>query len=43
MISIEHVKRFCYEDISKKKMSKAHKGIFKDKHWKLVDGKRVWY
>lgn len=26
-------------DDSRKKMSESHKG----KHWKLVDGKRVWY
>ena len=30
----------------KKKMSEAHKGkpsLLKNRHWKLVDGKRVWY
>jgi len=27
----------------KRKLSEAHKGKFKGKHWKLVDGKRVWY
>lgn len=30
-------------DEHKIKLSKAHKGIWKGKHWKLVDGKRVWY
>ena len=30
-------------DEAKRKMSVAKKGIFKGKHWKLVDGKRVWY
>lgn len=27
----------------KVKLSAAHKGLCKGKHWKLVDGKRVWY
>lgn len=27
----------------KKKLSETHKGKLKGKHWKLVDGKRVWY
>ena len=27
----------------KKKLSEAHKGKYKGKHWKLVDGKRVYY
>ena len=27
----------------KAKISAAHKGKNKGKHWKLVDGKRVWY
>lgn len=28
---------------TRKKISEAHKGKCKGKHWKLVDGKRVWY
>ena len=31
---------------TRRKMSEAQKGkhkLFKGKHWKLVDGKRVWY
>jgi group I intron endonuclease len=28
---------------TKKRMSEAKKGCYKGKHWKLVDGKRVWY
>lgn len=31
---------------TKRKMSKAHKGkkyLMEKRHWKLVDGKRVWY
>lgn len=27
----------------KRKLSEAHKGQRKGQHWKLVDGKRVWY
>ena len=27
----------------KKKLSEAHKGKYKGKHWKLVDGKRVYH
>lgn len=30
-------------DEHKKKLSDSHKGIFKGKKWKVVDGKRVWY
>lgn len=26
-----------------RKMSEAKKGIYKEKHWKVVNGKRVWY
>lgn len=32
-----------YSEESKRKMSEAHKGQHKGMHWKLVDGKRVWY
>lgn len=35
-----------HSEESKRKMSEAHKGkkvSWKVKHWKLVDGKRVWY
>ena len=28
---------------TKRKLSVSHKGKFKGRHWKLVDGKRVWY
>ena len=28
---------------TKKKISEAHKCIHKGKHWKVVNGKRVWY
>lgn len=27
----------------KRKLSVSHKGKFKGRHWKLVDGKRIWY
>lgn len=27
----------------KRKLSESHKGLYKGKHWKLVDGRRVWY
>lgn len=27
----------------KRKLSEAHKCIHKGKHWKVVNGKRVWY
>lgn len=36
-----------HSEETKRKMSEArkglHKGLYKGKHWKLVDGKRVWY
>lgn len=32
-----------HSEEAKKRMSEAHKGKNKGKHWKLVDGKRVWY
>lgn len=32
-----------HSEETKRKMSKAMKGIHKGKHWKLVDGKRVWF
>ena len=28
---------------AKRKVSESHKGLWKGKHWKLIDGKRVWY
>lgn len=28
---------------TKRKLAESHKGIHKGQHWKLVDGKRVWY
>lgn len=36
-------KRKPFSEEHKKKLSEAHKGKCKYKHWKLVDGKRVWY
>lgn len=33
----------CHSEETKKKMSEAKKGWHKGMHWKLVDGKRVWY
>ena len=27
----------------KRKLSEAHKGQRKGMHWKLADGKRIWY
>lgn len=32
-----------HSEESKRKISEAQKGMRKGKHWKLVDGKRVWY
>lgn len=28
---------------TKRKMSESHKGLNKGKHWKIVNGKRVWF
>lgn len=36
-------KRDPHSEETRRKMSEAHKGQRKGKHWKLVDGKRVWY
>lgn len=36
-------KRGPFSDETKRKMSESRKGLYKGKHWKLVDGKRVWY
>lgn len=32
-----------HSEETRNKISEANKGKHKDKHWKLVDGKRVWY
>ena len=32
-----------FSEEHKRKLAEAHKGQRKGKHWKLVDGKRVWY
>lgn len=41
MVYMKTVKTYCCEDISKAKKGKP---IFnRGKHWKLVDGKRVYY
>ena len=32
-----------HSEETRKKMSESGKGKHKGKHWKLVDGKRVWY
>lgn len=32
----------CQEE-TKRKISESHKGLRKGKHWKVVNGKRVWY
>lgn len=32
-----------FSEEAKLKMAEAKKGLYKGKHWKLVDGKRVWY
>ena len=37
------MKGFKHTDESKKLMSEKAKGRHKGMHWKLVDGKRVWY
>lgn len=36
-------KGILHSEESKKKISEANKGKRKGKHWKLVDGKRIWY
>ena len=32
-----------HSEETKRKLSDSHKGILKGRHWKLVDGKRIWY
>ena len=32
-----------HSEEAKQKLSESHKGVFKGRHWKLVDGKRIWY
>ena len=34
---------WTHSEETKKKMSKAKKGKFKYKSWKIINGKRVWY
>lgn len=36
-------KGYSFSEETKRKKSEAMKGKHKGKHWKLVDGKRVWY
>lgn len=36
-------KREHHSEETKRKISKSHKGLRKGKHWKVVNGKRVWY
>lgn len=36
-------KDIIFSEEHKKHLSESHKGQRKGKHWKLVDGKRVWY
>lgn len=38
-----HYKGKPHSEEHKRKLSEAAKGKNKGKHWKLVDGKRVWY
>lgn len=39
----ESMKGKHFSDEHKRKLAEAHKGERKGKHWKVVDGKRVWY
>ena len=39
----EAMKGHGVSEETRRKMSEARKGLFKGKHWKLVDEKRVWY
>ena len=32
-----------HSEEAKQKLSESHKGLTKGRHWKLVDGKRIWY
>ena len=32
-----------HSEEAKQKLSESHKGLLKGRHWKLVDGKRIWY
>lgn len=32
-----------FSEESKRKISEANKGLHNGRHWKLVDGKRIWY
>lgn len=41
-VSLHHKRKYISEEY-KKKLSESNKGKNKGKHWKLVDGKRVWY
>lgn len=41
-VSLHHKGKYISEEY-KKKLSESNKGKNKGKHWKLVDGKRVWY
>ena len=32
-----------FSEVHKRNLSESMKGKHKGKHWKLIDGKRVWY
>ena len=38
-----HMKGKKHSEETKRKMSESLKGLCKGKHWKLENGKRVWY
>lgn len=40
---IKKDKSYKFSEEARKRMSEAGKGKHKGQHWKVVDGKRVWY
>ena len=36
-------KHWTLSEEARKHISESHKGKYKDMHWKVIDGKRVWY